>query len=822
MSKRLCSCAILLCFLSVANAQTRLSETLQNYNGAQKRLLARNIGRFLYMVHQGQWDQDSCVQYACKYYGINRQFPYDEMIYDAGIREEIKWLDQRQAPAVAASADRSPGEKRVRLLLELAIYYLHQPGALPRHLDSAAAFISAARKTPLPEPGKEKWETECDALEGELRYQRGDQEGSARFFTSIVNRLGKHPRSQRKAKAFHELALHLPFTDSNRVKNLERSFADYRQLGLKEHAIEVMSDIVTAYFVSDWKIAKIKLDEVLALEKAAGYRHVMDTYYVIAYLKTTAGDFMGGVSYTDSCIASIGETGDSLIYSLACHRMADVYRVFDQDERALAYFEKGMARKDVEPQLFWYKNFLYWPYVIGKRYTPEVTIATVKQIAARYPPQADVDKVQLNMTLGFLNEQIGNKKEAEKYFLQVVKGIGKYSPVHSHSEMSWFSLQAGRFYFNRKQYAKARTFVERSLQYSLKKEYTFVLRASYDYLSRLDSIDGNYSRALANYKLYKMFDDSAQNMNQRFKSEELNVRYETAKKDQDIMLLKQEGLLRESALQRVEQTRNIVLAGFALLAVIAGLLYNQYRVKKKNARIIGQKNVALEQLVDEKQWLLKEVHHRVKNSLQTIVSLLELQTDYLSNDPLSAIQSSQNRIFATSLLHQKLYQADNMSSVNMSVYLPELVYYLEETFQTRGLIHFRTEAEPVELDISQAVPIGIIINEVITNAVKHAFPGKTGNNTISISLTMTHTGTAMLEIADNGKGLPRGGAGKKEEGLGMKLVRGLTEDIDGTVKIVSGGEGTVVTVLFKPRPALTKHYAGQEPSNKQYEEATHS
>ncbi|MBO9153834.1 sensor histidine kinase [Chitinophaga sp. GCM10012297] len=822
MSKRLFSCAVLLCVLSMANAQTRLSETLQNYNGAQKRLLARNIGRFLYMVHQGEWDQDSCVLYTCRYYSFSRQFPYDEMIYDAGIREEMKWLDQRQAPAVAAAADRSNGEKRVRLLLELAIYYLHQPGARPAHLDSTAAFIAAARKTPLPAPETGKWQTECDALEGELRYQQGDQAGSVKCFTSIVNSFAKQERSQRKAQAFHELALHLPFTDSNRVKNLERAYADYRQLGLKENAIEVMSDIVTAYFVTDWRKAKVKLDEVLALEKAAGYRHVMDTYYVMSYMKNIAGDFMGGIGYTDSCMANIAGTGDSLIYSLACHRMGDTYRFFDENERALTYYEKGMLRRHVEPQLFWYKNFLSWSYVIGNRYTPEVTIATVKNIAAKYPPQSEHDKLQLNITLGFLNEQLGYNDEAEKYFGHVADGIKNFPAEHSHSDLAWYNLQAGRFYFERKQYAKARRFVEKSLQYSLNKEYTFVLRSSYDYLSQLDSIDGNYSGALANYKLYKLYYDSAQNMNQRFKMEELDIRYETAKKDQDIMLLKHDGLMRESALQRAEQTRNIILAGFALLAVIAGLLYNQYRVKKKNARIIEQKNVALEQLVDEKQWLLKEVHHRVKNSLQTIVSLLELQTDYLSNDPLAAIQSSQNRIFATSLLHQKLYQADNMSSVNMSVYLPELVYYLEEAFQTRGQIHFQTEAQPVELDISQAVPIGIIINEVVTNAIKHAFPGKTGHNTISVSLSMAGKDTAMLEITDNGRGLPPA-AGIKEEGLGMKLVRGLTEDIDGTVRIVSGGEGTVATILFKPRPALTKHYAGQEPSIKQYEEeATHS
>jgi two-component sensor histidine kinase len=206
--------------------------------------------------------------------------------------------------------------------------------------------------------------------------------------------------------------------------------------------------------------------------------------------------------------------------------------------------------------------------------------------------------------------------------------------------------------------------------------------------------------------------------------------------------------------------------------------------------------------VDEKEWLVREVHHRVKNNLQTIMSLLELPAESMRIDPLSAIQASQNRIFATSLLHQKLYQGDNMSSVNMGVYIPELIHYLRDVFETGRRIELKTSVEQIELDISQAVPIGIIVNEVVTNAIKHAFPSRPENPTIRISLHMIDENTALLKITDNGTGVPPE-LGNRKTGLGLRLVTELTKDIDGVVE-VSSGPGTTVAVRFTPRPLLVQ------------------
>jgi two-component sensor histidine kinase len=200
--------------------------------------------------------------------------------------------------------------------------------------------------------------------------------------------------------------------------------------------------------------------------------------------------------------------------------------------------------------------------------------------------------------------------------------------------------------------------------------------------------------------------------------------------------------------------------------------------------------------VQEKEWLLKEIPHRVKNNLHTVVSLLESQTAYLDNEALHAVRESRNRVYAMSLIHQKLYQTDNMGSIDLSVYLPELVSNLRDCFDTDQRIDFDIQVIPYEIEVAQAVPLGLILNEAITNCIKYAFTAK-HHNRILISMEELDNNYLQLVIADNGKGLPDGFNSKPKRSLGMRLMHGLTGDINGTFDITSDN-GTRITITFPP------------------------
>jgi len=324
---------------------------------------------------------------------------------------------------------------------------------------------------------------------------------------------------------------------------------------------------------------------------------------------------------------------------------------------------------------------------------------------------------------------------------------------------------------------------------------------------RLDSARGNYVSAIKYLLQYNHIKDSVFDASKSNIIETLRLDFETEKKDKDIQLkaasinlLTQRTELQETEIQRSRLLRNLVLIGIAALLIIVGLVYRQFRQKKIANALISEKNEALQKLVDEKEWLVKEIHHRVKNNLQTIVSLLESQSAYLQDDALLALQDSQNRVYAMSLIHQKLYHSDNVAAINMSNYLPELINYLKDSFDVRH-IQFKVLVSDIELDVSQAVPIGLILNEAITNAIKYAFPQHGVAQWVEVSMHTVDGGRLMLTVSDNGVGLPQELDISKTDGLGLRLMKGLAGDIEGNFCIESNG-GTTISVSFMPNKIL--------------------
>ena len=276
--------------------------------------------------------------------------------------------------------------------------------------------------------------------------------------------------------------------------------------------------------------------------------------------------------------------------------------------------------------------------------------------------------------------------------------------------------------------------------------------------------------------------------------ESLKAEYELSKSNAKVKELDLLNKKRELELEKATILRNVTITGLGLLFIILVLLYNQYRIKQRSNKKISEKNLSLQHLLDEKEWLLKEVHHRVKNNLHTIMSLLETQSSYLKDDALLAIQNSQHRVYAMSLIHQKLYQTENSSNINMSVYLPELLNYLRDSYDIRQRIRFVSDIEDIRLDISKAIPVGLILNEAVTNSVKYAFPeNKSGE--INIRMERLTKNKIRLSIADNGIGLPPNWDKVQKNSLGLKLMKGLTEDIRGKL-LIENLNGTKVTVEF--------------------------
>lgn len=265
--------------------------------------------------------------------------------------------------------------------------------------------------------------------------------------------------------------------------------------------------------------------------------------------------------------------------------------------------------------------------------------------------------------------------------------------------------------------------------------------------------------------------------------------------------------------------KNIIICGIVMLLLLLGLLYRRYRLKQRSniqlqqkQQEINQQNDLLKKLLGEKEWLLKEIHHRVKNNLQIVISLLNTQSAYLDNeDALQALKSSQQRMHSMSLIHQRLYQSDNLAMIDMHWYIHELAGYMRESFDVDRKVQFVLDTEKVQLDVIQAVPLGLILNEAISNAIKYAFPGdRKGEVRISLHTSAaqsypsgtTGSDICRLVIADNGIGLPPGFDPENFESLGMSLMRGLTDQLGGTFDM-DGQNGLAITITFQVNRELS-------------------
>lgn len=196
----------------------------------------------------------------------------------------------------------------------------------------------------------------------------------------------------------------------------------------------------------------------------------------------------------------------------------------------------------------------------------------------------------------------------------------------------------------------------------------------------------------------------------------------------------------------------------------------------------------------EKEVLLKEIHHRVKNNLQIISSLLSMQAGGFEDLSLrQAFIDSRNRVRSMALVHEKLYRSENLASIDFSAYLREITMELQRAYQAPN-VQVMMDVEPIHLEVDTAVPCGLIVNEIVSNAFKHAFTGGR-SGVITVSLRLENPGFIRLSVGDDGVGLPPGLSVQKSKSMGMTLINALVSQIDGAVT-VGPGPGTHIAVVF--------------------------
>lgn len=263
---------------------------------------------------------------------------------------------------------------------------------------------------------------------------------------------------------------------------------------------------------------------------------------------------------------------------------------------------------------------------------------------------------------------------------------------------------------------------------------------------------------------------------------ELEEKYQNKQKTLEIKNLNQQKALQEA---KNRQQETLLYGGGIFLLIILcflGFVYYLYRQKELINKKLAAQNAIVEKQNKEKELLLKEIHHRVKNNLQIISSLLELQSENVKDsNAIAAISEGQNRVRSIAMIHQKLYQNDNVATVNFKEYTEQLLNQILSLFNLSNVQKMINIPSDCEFDIDTAIPLGLILNELFTNSCKYAFEANRENK-ISFDLSSDKKGNFQLSVKDNGAGLPENFDIWEAESLGLRLICRLSQQLYGDVE----------------------------------------
>ena len=363
------------------------------------------------------------------------------------------------------------------------------------------------------------------------------------------------------------------------------------------------------------------------------------------------------------------------------------------------------------------------------------------------------------------------------------KAIGLATLINNNFLLMRSYLSLGRMQNLQGRFGAATESLKKSLEIATS-EFgdKFFLSQLYQSLARAYAGNHMYKEAIEAFSEYDRLKDELYTEEAEQKISSVQTQFEVTKRDNTI--LDQEQRIKK---QQTSQTLITVIA--VLLSLLLLVLYVTYQNNKRKNQLLQAQN-------REKEFLLKEIHHRVKNNLGIVSSLLDLQSAEMK-DPnvVEAIHESQNRVYSMSMIHQKLYQGKNLSAIEMKEYFLELSDHILDSFGLKNRIEFHFNLEEIELDVDTAIPLGLIVNELITNSLKHAFP-KDRKGRVDLYFRRKADNTLRLEVADNGIGIHKILETEEDKGgFGTKLIGLLVQQLDARIRR-STEQGTSVLIEF--------------------------
>ncbi|MBX2817929.1 MAG: tetratricopeptide repeat protein [Saprospiraceae bacterium] len=532
------------------------------------------------------------------------------------------------------------------------------------------------------------------------------------------------------------------------IKLYEEAYVLYHQAGAVEYAVGCIINMgISNYLAGDYGQALQYYNRALEEAKMRGLEATESKILNnIGAIQRHLKDYEMAVKTYENSLQLKKQLGDSLGYALTLENLGLAYSYLEMPAKSIDYIEQAIYRF---------------------------------QEANRSREAA-----QAKLSLATAYNSLGLVEDAQTVLTTIIRQhFDDYTPLMR----SQTYLELARVYQSEKEYELWEQTLDpgyRIIQDSENQDLKL------DYLKQYIDLFHETQRYDLAFSFQEEYITTLQVLNQwdRMKLEkEMKAKFELA--DKEAQLENQEMVLRQ---RQRERNWYLALSLIALLLLIGAVRYLQLK-NQSNRQLQDQKKV-IETSLREKEMLLREVHHRVKNNLQVVSSLLSLQARSLRGaEAVEALEDGKNRVRSMALIHQNLYQEEHLSGVDTSSYMDRLCESLMRTYSIDDSeVTLRTEIDPILLDIDSVIPLGLIINELITNALKYAFPEKSGGE-IFVKLSQEE-GALNLMVKDNGVGMTVPQIDSLNS-LGFKLIKAFSAKLKGSLSIYNR-EGTEVHCRF--------------------------
>ncbi|WP_374459279.1 histidine kinase dimerization/phosphoacceptor domain -containing protein [Chryseobacterium taeanense] len=698
--------------------------------------------------------------------------------------------------------------EKTDLFLRLGEYYLTKAGEYKKDLDSAELCNKEAGKLSMI-TGDQLSKGKVMFLDARIDKERARWEIATAKMKKSLSYFLAHKMDEQAGDVYSELSYMYNNDPENlivkiRLKEKAIYYFDRSRKVLKK--ANVLKDLAEIYSIKeDPQKAIAFLKQSLATFQSAKYEKVQMVYKLLSLAEVQKGDYKEALRYAHLAEKTAEKVGDhSVDMSSIYNQVGVVYYYLNKYNNATYYYEKALvvAKKNNDiPFIRTAATNIAVALIEQQKYYEG--IGMIKQYKKLYPHENKEFEMYEDNVLFQTYTIMRQLKNAEIYYKKLVNHYGEFAEKANERTSVLYGFLMYRFH--KKEYKSF--YKSTKLFDSITSQTGNDLMRSQNYMLwfKADSILGKHLDAIRHFQLYKKYSDSVFNGEKSRQINGLQIQFETEQKDRDIQLLKQKGKLQETRIGNDKMMRYIFAGILMAMVLFAALLYNHSRLKNNaNRKLeitrqqIDEQNRQLKKLLTEKEWLLKEIHHRVKNNLQIVISLLNTQSAYLENEgALRAIHNSQQRMYTISLIHQKLYQSENLSVIDMFWYINTLISYIKECYSSNKKIQFVLDLDPIFLDASKAVPIGLIINEAVNNAIKYAFSEKKHDevNEVKVLFKQVMDNKYKLIIADNGVGLPEKLHIATSESLGISLMRGLAGQLDGTFSL-ENKDGLKISLIF--------------------------